>query len=187
MAFELKTWVPLTPAEAADLNQLRDNLIALDQHTHSGAAGDGSADVHFGMNYLQILPFFPTSESGWSTITLGSVAFTATMDTDATAQGNSISFSAALRTDGGGWRMDLLHGKGPDYGIITVDVDGDVIGTIDCYAGAESFDNESNISGASIGSIEVNAPCVVTFTMSTKNGSSTGYRARIQFITFRLV
>lgn len=39
-----RTWVAGEMATAALLNtHLRDNLLALDQHTHIGSAGDGSA------------------------------------------------------------------------------------------------------------------------------------------------
>ena len=47
-----KTWVPGEMATAALLNtHVRDNLLALDQHTHTGAAGNGD-DVITGMDSI---------------------------------------------------------------------------------------------------------------------------------------
>ncbi len=41
-----KTWSVGAMVSHTDLNtHIRDNLVALDNHQHSGAAGDGSADV----------------------------------------------------------------------------------------------------------------------------------------------
>ncbi len=183
MSWIIKRWAPFTTALAADLNQFRTNLELLKLHTHDGTAGDGSAAIYGGLDYAQVLPMAPDNNSTWSTITATAAAFGGYLSTNDGVQGRWAEWQLPLRN--GTWRIDVLHAKGPDMGIITVTYAGDTWGTVDCYAAGVSVDNSSAITGVTVGNFAAATARALRFTISTKNASATAYYGRVQFFAVR--
>lgn len=184
MAWSIKTFRALTAdATAANLNQIRTNLNThLRLHAHTAVAGDGGT-LLVAQDYVQIFPFFSTSNTNWGTRVQASARLGGYLETTTSAQNNAVFWKVALRA--GTWRIDLLHRKASNYGIITAAFNGVTAGTIDLYAAGSSNDNESSITGITLAGSNVNSSYTLSFTMATKNASSSAYAAGVQFIALR--
>jgi len=186
MAWLTKTWQAFTTASAADLNQFRPNLEILKLHSHDGTDGGGGAltNLRGGWDYVQILPFYPYSNTGWGTRTIDTTAvFTGYLETDSSSAGNLAKWYCHLRN--GTWRIDVCHGKGADNGIMTFTYGALTLGTVDCYNAATSYNNDSAVTGITVNNFAVSTPYYLTVTMATKNASASAYRGRLQFIALR--
>jgi hypothetical protein len=153
--------------QAADLNQIRDNFILLDQHTHSGADGDGAAVIESASSQgvgdrVPIWMRFPKSAVGFTYSTVGALSG---------AQNDEIVFPVGLRA--GTWKLILAYQAESNKGIVTVYLDAVSKGTRDMYeASAFVRVNEvTSIAVAAAGWYDLKLK------METKNASSSGYAA----------
>jgi len=96
------------------------------------------------------------------------------------AQNDSIDFNVVLIA--GTWDIEVMHVKGGDHGIISVQIDGVQQGTIDGYASSVSYNNRSTVSGVSI---STTGKVTLRLKMTAKNASSSGYYGNVQHIQLR--
>ena len=128
---------------------------------------------------VQVRPFFaPVASTTWSTVATTTTYVCLAYLEASTSVGSSVSWDITVAP--GTWTLELLHRKQGDYGIITVTLGGNSVGTIDGYAGAGANNSQSTITGYVS---STSAKQRLTFTISTKNAGSSAYGARIQLVT----
>lgn len=120
----------------------------------------------------------PITESGTWTAAQSSSLFFASRYFSNAAQDASVAWDVLLGA--GTWTIALLHDTGTDRGIYTVKIDGSSVGTIDGYA-ASGAAARSSLTGVAVASSGLKR---VSLVMSTKNASSTGYRASVSALLF---
>ena len=92
---------------------------------------------------------------------------------------NTIKFDVLL--DAGTWAIDVLYTSSTGYGIVTFDLGGASLGTIDMYS-AGANNNASTISGITVSAAGY---YTLTLTVASKNASSSGYRSAYNLIVLR--
>lgn len=113
-----------------------------------------------------------------NTVQLGSVY--RLLKSSSGAQNDEINFDVSLAA--GTWTFELIHAKGTNYGIITIQLDGSTIGTIDSYAASASINDRTQITGVAV----VNSGKKrLKLLMATKNASSTNYVGAIHHLQFK--
>jgi hypothetical protein len=164
------------------LRQLSENFSVLSQHNHTGVAGDGARELHVeGYNYdATILPRFPASNTGFTFVVSSSVFY----NTYASSSNQNDEIAYPVGLFAGTYRFTLLYHSASDQGIATVSLDGVSVGTIDTYASSGSNNVQASIDGIVVAS---NAWLNFKMKMSTKNGSSSGYKCRWSAATFRRI
>ena len=159
-----------------------DNLCALALHNHSGSAGEGGitfvASSFPAIDNDAFSPFFPTASANWSLTNRTSNWLLLGVATTVT-QGASISYDVYLRD--GTYQLNFLSGCNSKAAIITCCISGASVGSVDLYDSVSS----SNVSGSISFSITGAGERQLTFATDTKNDSSTGYEADINFIAIR--
>lgn len=183
MSWLLKTFLGLsTDASAANLNQLRDNLIALRNHTHSGESGGG--DLLFGgAQFVQILPWFPTADVNWATLTHDGNYGCAILTTDTSALNNECSFPVALQR--GTWNIDVIGRTTNSSGVVSVYLDDTLIGTLDFYSLGSDENVTLSITGFTVPALNIAAGQTLKFKVTSKNASSSSYDCGLRFIQLR--
>lgn len=95
-----------------------------------------------------------------------------------TPGGVGCGFSESFLLDAGTYSITTIHRQHTDRGIYTVTVDGVAAGTFDGYA-ATTDNVVSTITGLVLSA----GRHTVTFTMATKNASSSGYLHAVASVT----
>lgn len=162
---------------ASELNQLRDNFAILDQHTHTGAAGDGAAFVSSAASEdaeadeFPLFLFLPHVSAGaFSILDEGGIYFSAVND--------SATYRVGLRA--GVYRVFIPAKKNNDCGILTVTLNSNDVGTVNFYdviggGGSYSIDSTLIFTVATAGWFDIK------FTVTGKHASSTNYFCRIPY------
>lgn len=119
----------------------------------------------------------PSASSGSWTISAGSAYLGGQYLMSGATQNDYVEWP--ITTAAGTWRLTLIHGQGPSYGIFTVSIDGVSIGTIDSYAAGTADDAAPQISGVAITA----GNHLLRFTMATKHASASAYRGLIQHVS----
>lgn len=131
---------------------------------------------------IHIQPFAtPVSSVGtWGLIVSSTSIKNAWLENTSNTQNDEADWNVVLGP--GTWTMEILSNKGSDSGIIDVQLDGVSEGTIDQYDGAGPLNVSQSVAGIVV--VE-GGQKELKFLMSTKNASSSGYRARFTGIYFR--
>jgi hypothetical protein len=123
------------------------------------------------INYL----FPPLSQVNWSTLTTGDPSSKMPYLKASGAQNAELSYRVTLGS--GTWQVDMMGYAEGDAGIITVRLDGEIVGTMDWYqASGAGYTIKS--TGTFI--VSVSATYTLNMKIETKNASSSGYMAFIQ-------
>lgn len=91
-----------------------------------------------------------------------------------TAQNDEITFPVALAT--GTYKFEIYYVKGNNCGILTLQIDGSSVGTIDMYNGSTSYDISGSITGIVVATAGLKT---VSLKIATKNASSSNYRMNL--------
>lgn len=130
---------------------------------------------------VQILPAVGSSaNTNWSTIYInngGNDILQGGLESTG-ALNASVSFPVVLIP--GTWTLNVMFKRGLQGGIITADLDGTTLGTIDTY-GAAAAEVWGTIASITSGT---GKPQTLTFTMATRNVSATSYKCTVKLITF---
>lgn len=169
-SFQTKTFVAGQVLAAADLNLIRDDLVLLDQHVHTGAAGDGaarlvSASMIGVQDSVALFMEFPSTQTDFSFSNQGATS---------TLQNAAITFPVQLRS--GTWTLRVSTYNRNNRGIASFDLSGSAIGTLDFYI-ASAFDTgaQQSITGITVATSGIYTLQAV---MATKNAGSGGYQSR---------
>lgn len=96
------------------------------------------------------------------------------------AQNDAIGFPVLLAA--GTWTLTLLVVTANNAGILTAQIDGSSVGTLDAYASSTSPGVVLTLAGISVATSTVHA---LKLLIATKNASSSGYRANVAAIQLR--
>lgn len=96
------------------------------------------------------------------------------------AQNDEINFDVVLAA--GTWTFELIYRANTNGGIFTVQFNGSTVGTIDSYAGVQTENVRSQITGISVTS---SGKVRIKLLMATKNASSTNYQGPFQHIQLK--
>lgn len=180
MTWSLKTFLGLsTDASLTNLNQMRDNLLALRLHTHSGTEGDGAL-LFGGAQFVQILPWYPASNVNWSTLTFDTGVATARLMVNTNELGNECTFPVALTP--GTWDVSVWGWVSNSSGIASVYLDNSILGTLDFYAASGGTDGQRTFTGATVAGLTLPTTQSLRFVVTGKNASSSSYNCGLRFI-----
>ena len=130
---------------------------------------------------IDIPVVFADSATNWNTLSMSTSFMFGTVLQSSSAQNATITYS--FWAPKGAFTLSLMHRKTSQAGIYSVSVDGGSIGTIDGY-------NSSTVNNALdttlTGTLASTGIHTITFTMATKNGSSTNYYGSILHIQIRM-
>jgi hypothetical protein len=132
---------------------------------------------------LDVDVFLPaTANTTWSTITVDSgdnLVHNGTKDSGG-AQNSEISWDLIIPA--GTWRIDVMHRKGSDRGVYSVQIDAVEQGTIDGYAAATAYNQTGSVTGIAVATTDKHT---LKLKMATKNASSSSYVGSIQQVRMR--
>lgn len=143
------------------------------------AGGSFSADSHMSKT-LQFIPAHAKANTNWSTLTGGDGTQYINMGRESTgAQNAEFTYDQAMSA--GTWSVFVIHIKGTDRGIISVQIDSVEVGTIDTYNGSLSRNQVGSVTGISVAATGQKE---IKLKMATKNASSSSYYGTVNLITW---
>lgn len=122
----------------------------------------------------------PISHINWNTSSVNTSAIKNGWRYSSNAQNDEINYDVILAK--GTWTIEALHHKGATHGIASVQLDGVQVGTMDAYAGVDTYNQRSSVTGVAVTRA---GKYRLKFKMSTKNASSTAYSMYLQHIQLR--
>ena len=137
-----------------------------------------AADVNaIGAGHITILPwdYSAIGQGTWIFDISASEILNGNFRNSSSADGDNISYKAWLAT--GTYTLLIVYRKNPNHGIMDVDVDGVEEGSVDTYAGGNTFNNVFTITGVTVATGKL---LDIKIRVDGKNGSSGNYQLRIQ-------
>src|SRR3990172_11080350 len=114
------------------------------------------------------------ANTNYGNITVGASYLHNAYKQGAGAQNQACSWDVVLAR--GTWTCKLIHTKGTDQGIYSVQIDGVTEGTIDGYTGSTTYNQVSSVTGIVIPSERT---VQLQLKMATKNASSSNYHGNL--------
>ena len=130
---------------------------------------------------IDIVPVFAKANTNWSSLAGIDGSNIMNFGRESTgAQNAEVTWDVVLAA--GTWRVDIVHIKGTDRGIISVQFDSVEKGTIDTYNGSLARNQLGSVTGITVATT---AKVELKLKMATKNASSSNYYGTINLITLR--
>lgn len=163
--------------EDGDLH-LKDSSGTVTDFPAGGPGGSFDPDVHLPRT-IQIVPFHAKANTNWSSLAGidGSQLMNGGRESTG-AQNAEVTWDVVLAA--GTWTVHVIHIKGTDRGIISVQFDSVEKGTIDTYNGSLARNQLGSVAGITVAAT---ALVELKLKMATKNASSSSYYGTINLIS----
>lgn len=157
----------------ADGGKVEYELDALGTSVNNIAAAQVSQDNFFPW-YVVIDGAMP-SQSDTAAVTIN-VATTGVSNNLWGTSGQTGSRTWPIVLSAGTWRIDVIYYVSTDRGIVTFNLDGASVGTVDTYAAFTATPQAGQIANITV---STSGKHVLNITTATKNASSSGYATRL--------
>jgi hypothetical protein len=129
--------------------------------------------------HVHLDALFPISDAGFGRNFNSNFVGNGSIASSATTSGQSLEWDVLL--EAGTWRLDAITYKSVDYGIVSVQLDGVQIGTIDQYdAAGTTYNHVNTITGIVVAESGLKR---LKFFRNTKNAGSSGFKISAISIT----
>lgn len=130
---------------------------------------------------IDVPVLLPSAHTNWNTLSMNTAFLFGIRLSSSGAQNDSISFE--FWAPKGNFTLAFIHHSSTDRGIYGVTADGVAIGTVDGY----SASGVNNVLSASLtGTFASTGIHTITFTMATKNASSSNYAGHLRHLQIRM-
>ena len=169
--------------------RILDNIDFAGSHKHSGAAGDGSQMASSSLRgsnanqsvyqYVTLFPFLPVSITSGNANNASANTVGGGRHTIKNTKGASSNYNVDLHS--GTWLVSAYYRSTPQGGIMSVCLNGTLIGAIDTYSSGSTSDNLSATSSFTLSS---SGQFSLKLETTASNVSSTAYFCEPQLLSF---